>query len=158
KRELARRGVGLEHLIETPDRRTPTYTKPMLRCADTSPQELNRLDIKNRSPMPVTLVREITRRLDQVAHESDAVIVADQVTEPECGIITLAVRERLSEWGERDPHKILFADSRERIGLYHNVIVKPNRLECLGAVGLSGLDRLDLDVVASAARELTART
>src|SRR5262249_33333155 len=32
------------------------------------------------------------------------------------------------------------------------------RLECLGAVGLSGLDRLDLDVVASAARELTART
>src|SRR6478672_373891 len=33
-------------------RRTPTYTKPMLHAAGRPPRELNRLDIKNRTPTP----------------------------------------------------------------------------------------------------------
>src|SRR5438132_13944571 len=34
------------------DRRTPTYTKPMLCQLGQPPRELNRLDIKNRAPLP----------------------------------------------------------------------------------------------------------
>ena len=160
KRELASRGVDLAHVIETPDRRTPTYTKPMLSDARAPARELNRLDIKNRTPMPAMLVRELARRLDQVVAQADAVIVADQVSEPECGVMTLAMRERLAELGQRYPSKIIVADSRERIGLYRNVITKPNRTECLrevanvpGAAGSS-----DESPEASAARLLASRT
>jgi rfaE bifunctional protein kinase chain/domain len=158
KRELSRRGVDLTHVIEVDDRRTPTYTKPMLNDGTGPARELNRLDIKNRHPVPALLVREIARRLDEVVAEADAVIVADQVSEPECGVITLAVRERLAELGRRYSAKILFADSRECIGLYRNVIVKPNRSECLRATGVSHDAGADREAIASAARQLAART
>src|SRR5437764_15032851 len=39
-------------LYVTPQRHTPTYTKPMLGRAGEVPRELNRLDIKNRTPTP----------------------------------------------------------------------------------------------------------
>src|SRR4029453_17180601 len=35
-------------ILSVPERRTPTYTKPML-----GQEELNRLDIKNRTPTPI---------------------------------------------------------------------------------------------------------
>jgi sugar/nucleoside kinase (ribokinase family) len=52
---LLRRGVNVEALIETPDRFTPTYMKPMMRSDEPgalsagggTERELNRLDIKN---------------------------------------------------------------------------------------------------------------
>src|SRR6266404_5231220 len=40
--------VDLTNLVVTSERRTPTYTKPMLCETGKSPRELNRLDIKNR--------------------------------------------------------------------------------------------------------------
>jgi rfaE bifunctional protein kinase chain/domain len=157
KRELAARRVDLTHVIETPDRRTLTYTKPMLSDGTGAARELNRFDVKNRSQMPEMLVREIVRRLDQVVIECDALIVADQVSEPECGVITLAVRERLAELAQRFPTTIRLADSRERIGLFRNVITKPNRAECLRAVGWDAVDAADAVAVADAARQLADR-
>src|SRR5437868_1984911 len=44
----SRPAVDCTNLVLTTERRTPTYTKPMLGTT-----ELNRLDIKNRRPMPV---------------------------------------------------------------------------------------------------------
>lgn len=160
RRELAGRGVDLTQVIETTGRRTPTYTKPMMIDGSGAARELNRLDIKNRAPMPAMLVREIARRLDELVATCDAVIVADQVSEPECGVITLAVRERLAELGQRHAQKILLADSRTRIGLFRNVITKPNESECVRAVGQPASDPGDrgFEGIASAARQLSART
>jgi sugar/nucleoside kinase (ribokinase family) len=44
------------------------------------------------------------------------------------------MRERLAELAERDPGKIVLADSRMRIGLFRNVWLKPNERECLSAL------------------------
>ena len=154
KRQLERLGIDLSYVIEMSDRRTPTYTKPLLGDGITPGQELNRLDIKNHRPTPASVVCEITRRLDELIQCTDVVIVADQVSEPECGVITLAVRERLAVLGQRYSERILFADSRHRIGLFRNVIVKPNVSECLHAV--SGVDNSDDPT--EAARELAQRT
>ena len=44
--------VDLEHFFQTPERRTFSYTKPMMMEAGKSPRELNRLDFKNWSPTP----------------------------------------------------------------------------------------------------------
>ncbi len=116
--------VDAAHVFAAPGRRTPTYTKPMY-----GPKELNRLDIKNRTPTPPTVEEDILARLDAVWPAVDALIVLDQVSEAGCGVVTPRIRDRLAELGERDPAKFVLADSREQIYRFKNVCVKPTRLD-----------------------------
>jgi rfaE bifunctional protein kinase chain/domain len=125
--------VDLAHLVMTSERRTPTYTKPMLNKAGELPRELNRLDIKNRQPLPGDVEAKILERLSANWPAFDVLLVLDQVSEPECGVVTAHVRERLAELGAKDAAKIVIVDSRERIGLFHNAWLKPNERECVGA-------------------------
>jgi bifunctional ADP-heptose synthase (sugar kinase/adenylyltransferase) len=123
--------VVMSDIVVSADRRTPSYNKPMLTEAG-AVRELNRLDVKNRTPTPETVTAELIRRLEAAWDKFDAVLVLDQVSEVECGVITTAVREKLAELGARDPAKFVLADSRERIGLFRNVCVKPNAVEVGG--------------------------
>ncbi|HYH65776.1 MAG TPA: PfkB family carbohydrate kinase, partial [Urbifossiella sp.] len=116
--------VDATHVFAAPGRRTPTYTKPMYGV-----KELNRLDIKNRTPTPAAVEDDILARLDAVWPTVEALIVLDQVSEADCGVVTARVRDRLAELGDRDPSKFVLADSREQIGKFRNVCVKPNEAE-----------------------------
>ncbi len=129
----ATRGVVLSGVVSAPDRRTPTYTKPMLHEAGSPPRELNRLDIKNRTPTPDAVTDAVLALLYSAWPRLDALIVLDQVSEADCGVVTTRVRDHLAQLGERDPGKFVLADSREQIGLFRNVCVKPNESECLAA-------------------------
>jgi bifunctional ADP-heptose synthase (sugar kinase/adenylyltransferase) len=111
-------------IIQAPQRRTPTYTKPML-----GKDELNRLDIKNRTPTPDAIQDHIIELLDEAWPQLDALLVLDQVSEEDCGVVTKKVRDHVAELGAREPEKFVMADSRERIGMFRNVCVKPNRVE-----------------------------
>ncbi|MBN9122429.1 MAG: carbohydrate kinase [Planctomycetes bacterium] len=111
-------------IIQAPQRRTPTYTKPML-----GKDELNRLDIKNRTPTPDAIQEHIIELLDEAWPQLDALLVLDQVSEEDCGVVTRRVREHVAKLAEGDPAKFVMADSRERIGLFRNVCVKPNKRE-----------------------------
>ncbi|HEV3261638.1 MAG TPA: PfkB family carbohydrate kinase [Gemmataceae bacterium] len=111
-------------------RRTPTYTKPLLHRVGESPRELNRLDIKNRTRLPAAAEDGVLRALAEVWPRIDALLVLDQVSEPDCGVVTARVRERLAGLGDADPTKVILADSRERIGLFRSVWLKPNESEC----------------------------
>jgi bifunctional ADP-heptose synthase (sugar kinase/adenylyltransferase) len=115
------------------DRRTPTYTKPMY-----GTKELNRLDIKNRTPISPEVEEGMLGLLEGVWRKCDALIVLDQVSEADCGVVTARVRDRLAELGARDPDKFVLADSRERIGQFRNVCVKPNAEEARKAVHRPG--------------------
>jgi len=117
-------GVDVNGLVIAPDRRTPTYTKPMY-----GTRELNRLDIKNRTPTPGEYENAILERLDALWSRCDALLVLDQVTEEDCGVITARVRDWLAERAGAEPQKFVLADSRVRIGLFHNVCAKPNESE-----------------------------
>lgn len=108
-------------IIADASRRTPTYTKPML-----GTEELNRLDIKNRTATPPAMEERIIALLEEAWPRLDALIVLDQVSEEDCGVVTARVRARLAELASGDPAKFVIADSRERIGLFRNVCVKPN--------------------------------
>ncbi len=134
-RGLDSRGVDVEGLVIRPDRFTPTYTKPMLREADGSEHEINRLDIKNRTPLPKDAEDEVIRRLRGLMPQVHGVIIADQVTEEDCGVITETVREELMTLAQTYPMVAFTADSRARTGLYHDVILKPNAREALLAAG-----------------------
>lgn len=126
--------VEMGDIVVSAERRTPSYNKPMLNDAG-AVRELNRLDVKNRTPTPEGVAREVIHRLEAAWDRFDALLVLDQVSEAECGVITTAVREKLAELGARDPAKFVLADSREQIGLFRNVCVKPNEPECYAAVG-----------------------
>jgi rfaE bifunctional protein kinase chain/domain len=120
-----------------PEFRTPTYTKPMLHQASQPPREMNRFDIKNRTPLPDRVAEKTIRALSELWPEVDALLVMDQVSEADCGVITRQVREAITELGDSNPAKPILADSRERIGLFRSVALKPNQTECLKAVGSS---------------------
>ena len=120
--------VELDGVFAALGRRTPTYTKPMYGA-----KELNRMDIKNRTPTPSSVEDTILKLLDERWPRLDALIVLDQVSEEDCGVVTKRVRERLAELSDKEPGKFVLADSRERIGLFRNVCVKPNMQEVLSA-------------------------
>lgn len=129
-------GVSLDHVYRTERRefRTPTYTKPMLHQPGQPPRELNRLDIKNRRPLSETEAF-VLQALATAWPHLDALLVVDQVSEAECGVVTSAVRLALADLGRRDPAKLILADSRVHIGLFEYVTLKPNQAECGRAVG-----------------------
>src|SRR4051812_17382763 len=52
-------GVFLKYFLTTSQRRTFTYTKPLLLRNHQSPRELNRLDLKNWTPTPVALRKKL---------------------------------------------------------------------------------------------------
>lgn len=143
--------VDLANLVATTERRTPTYTKPMLNQAGALARELNRLDIKNRWPLPSPVETQILDLLTANWSALDVLLVLDQVSEPDCGVVTAKVRDRLAELGAKDSAKIVIVDSRERIGLFRNAWLKPNELECLRAVGHA-------DDLPAALRRLSGRT
>jgi len=115
-------------------RRTPTYTKPLLHRAGEPPRELNRLDIKNRSRTPPAKEERVLGALAEVWPQVDALLVLDQVSEADCGVVTARLRRRLAELGDAEPGKVILADSRERIGLFRSVWLKPNQSECVRAI------------------------
>ncbi len=135
KRALVATGVDLSSLIESRERVTPAYTKPMR-----DGRELNRLDIKNRTPLPRTIEDEIILRWRGLVPRVDGILIVDQVQESNCGIITDRVREAIVTLAREQPDKIFVAESRERIGLFRDVIVQANAREARRATGLPDLE------------------
>ncbi len=159
KRALAAQQVDIDHLLEAPNRFTPTYTKPMMRERDGRTHELNRFDIKNRSPQPDELQQEIISRLQVLAADVDGIIVADQVPEPDCGVITGRVRQAIIALGAQSAAPVICVDSRERIGLFKNVVLKPNAAEALKAVGAAQAgEQTDLAAALAAGEALFRRS
>jgi rfaE bifunctional protein kinase chain/domain len=131
---LSRLGtVDPRGLIIDPERRTPTYVKPMLHEKGRPPRELNRLDIKNRRSMSEALEVKIQSKLVEIWQFIDALVVLDQVSEADCGVITTRIREHITKLAAEVPDRFVLADSRERIGLFRGVCLKPNRAEALRA-------------------------
>ncbi len=134
RRGLQRIGVDTRYLLLRSDLMTPTYTKPMMREPDGRWHELNRLDIKNRQPLPDDLQEQVMDAVRNLLPQVQAVVVSDQVQERNFGVITDKVRETLNQLAKEHPDKIFYADSRERIGEFQNFVIKPNRYEAAKAV------------------------
>ncbi len=155
---LVARGVDIEPLLQQPDRFTPTYTKPMLREADGREHELQRLDIKNRAPLPEAVERALIARLREIVPRVHGVVIADQVPERNCGVITDRVRDEIAALARAHPQQVFITDSRERIGLFREVIVKPNLREASQAVGMTEAETPGLAHAEACAAELNRRT
>jgi bifunctional ADP-heptose synthase (sugar kinase/adenylyltransferase) len=158
RKALAARRCRTEGLFSLPGRMTATYLKPRnCRAADLA-GEHERYDTKDRTPLPRQAEDRILGYLQGLLARVDAVAVQDQVEEEERGVVTARVRERLAELGQLHPAKIFWVDSRSRIGLFRNVMIKVNAREALKQAFRVGADEpADADVV-RAVGELRART
>jgi rfaE bifunctional protein kinase chain/domain len=161
RRGLTERGVDIEPLIERVDLFTPTYTKPIVRESDGREHEIQRLDIKNRSPLPAEVEDLVIGQLRALVPQVGGVIVADQVPETNYGVITDRVRAEIGELALRHPEVVFAADSRARIGLFQHIIVKPNVREAILAVRPDWAGEVnnepDLELVRESGAELFRR-
>ncbi len=148
-------------LFAVPERFTPTYTKPMI-----GDRELNRFDLKNRKTLPTWIEYQIERALDAVAGNVDALIVMDQVSQRNCGAITDRVREKIAEFGRKRTPSIIYADSRQWINEYSDVLIKCNHYEAVGAfhpeydrlTGSLKNEEPDDDLIVESGRRMARRT
>jgi rfaE bifunctional protein kinase chain/domain len=163
KRHLEAIGADYGGLIESDERFTPCYTKPML-LEEGKERELERIDIKNRAPLPQHIELELVELLNDLLPNMDAVLVGDQVQERNYGVVTDRVREAICHLAGQFPEKVFLADSRVRIGEYWNVHLKPNKFEATDAVlgntrpdTARGVD-VTIDQARECAHELRKRT
>ena len=129
--ELQQSGVDTTHIISSSDRHTPVYTKPI---RSSSGEEMERIDIKNRSRTPQELESHIIERLGFLYGQADGMVVLDQVQETNCGVITTKVRKVIAELASSGDRPVL-VDSRSHISSFRNVILKPNADELKGLIG-----------------------
>jgi bifunctional ADP-heptose synthase (sugar kinase/adenylyltransferase) len=125
--------------------RTPTYLKPRDVTDPGLTGEFERYDTKNRKPTPAEVGESVLKALDAVLPELDAVIIADQVEEPECGIITSIVRDALAARALQHSNVIFWADSRKRIQQFRSMIIKPNQFEAVDHKNPRPDEEIELD-------------
>jgi rfaE bifunctional protein kinase chain/domain len=149
-------GVRMDHFLETDERRTFTYGKPLLVYADRPPVELDRLDTKNWTPTPDVVQDRLIAAVESLAENVDAFILMEQVDEAETGVVTRRLRDAVGAIAQRRPKLLVLADSRRGLGDYPPLNFKMNRDELESLVGAE--EDLDLPEVHRAAAELATLT
>ena len=142
RRAMRRLGLDLTGFLTAPGRLTPTYNKPCY-VASTHRgrpvlEELERLDIKNHCPTPAGLQRNLIDHVRQRLSHWDGLVLIDQVTEANCGVLTTCLRRAIAAALGPQPKLVVLADSRTRIGLFKRTILKPNQREAWAALGSQG--------------------
>jgi len=158
RKDLAGLCCNTEYLLADPQRRTPTYLKPRDVTDPSLAGEHNRYDTKNRQPTSVEMQERLAAALDAVLPQVDAVIVADQVAEAECGAVTRRMIEFVADRALRWPYVLFWADSRHRIRQFRRVIIKPNQFEAVGWESPPPDAVVELDRLAAAVRSLRQLT
>lgn len=148
-------GVNLEHFIQTGERRTFTYCKPLVIEPGKSPRELNRLDQKNWTPTSPELDERVSASLKSVLDKVDAWILLSQVDVPETGVLTSRVLQAFGKLIEAKPQMAVLADSRSGLQAFPPVIFKMNASELAAMTGNSASS--GLPEIAKAAQVLARR-
>lgn len=124
-----RKNVSLQHFLSTPDRKTFTYSKPLIMESSGVPRELNRLDQKNWTPTPPSVSARLIASIEAVVDDIDALIVMDQVDRPETGVVTQEVLACVAKIASRYPKLPILADSRQGLAHYPPLSFKMNANE-----------------------------
>ncbi len=128
--------VNLDRFIQTPDRHTFVYRKPLIMHADRAAEELSRLDRKNVRPTPESLRHRLATSLNEVAPEVDAIILMDQVDHPNTGVVTDPVKQAAHHAARQREALPVLADSRLGLGAYPPMGFKMNLHEFKTIAGI----------------------
>src|SRR5688572_10318746 len=122
-------GVRTDCIVESAERHTFTYSKPLLMHKNRAPEELNRLDTKNWTPTPAPLQEQLVQAVRNLAAKVDAMILLDQVDIPETGVVTQSVLEAVRDIAAKNPKLLILADSRRSLRGFPPVSFKMNAAE-----------------------------
>jgi rfaE bifunctional protein kinase chain/domain len=122
---LKNAGVRLDDLITQPGWMTPFYGKVILK-GHHSQQEDARLDFINTQPIRPETEKALIEKVKARLPELDALVVADYQT---IGVVTPVVTNALNQLAEEFSKTLFVVDSRERVGGFHHMVVKPNDIE-----------------------------
>lgn len=152
-RLMAEAGIGTDFLVIAPERLTTGYCKPLRKGLSDVVYEDPHLYFENQTPTPPELEERLLARLEAMLPQVDALLVADYQLH---GVVTPAVRTRLCRAAAAGLPVVV--DSRDRIGLYDAVILKPNEVEAWGMLARTGSPHEATDAeLADVARQLAAR-
>jgi rfaE bifunctional protein kinase chain/domain len=150
-RELESRGLDTSYVLRSRDKVTNTFCKPIRFGISSIAYEDPRLDFLNYEPLSHDKERDLADRLSDISKKVDVLCVCDQLR---YGAITPSIREKVIELGRQGLKVIV--DSRDNIGLFTDVTIKPNEIEAYRAVHSSGDPRnAPIEVLAVAARALS---
>jgi len=121
--------ISTTMLYESDRRITPAYCKPIRHGISNVVYEDPRIDFENFLPLDLKEEETLLTTLERLVDEVDMIVVSDQATP---GVITENVRLLLAKLGQMG--KKIVVDSRERIDLFQDVIIKPNEVEAVAAV------------------------
>ena len=158
RQDLTALRCSTAHLHCDPQRMTPTYLKPRDKTDPSLAGEHERYDTKNRRLTSQGTQQQIIDSLDTLLPQLDAVIIADQVEEEDCGVVTAEVRAALSAAVGGYPGVVFWADSRRRIRQFRGMIIKPNQFEAVGKDNPPPGEKVALAELAQAVRRLRAQT
>lgn len=126
-RAVTERGIDPSLIVGIRHWQTFTYTKFL--NAQTGVEDQPRADFINTKPLPPEAEQRVLANLSAAIEGFDVVLVADQAETSAGGVVTPAVRESLVALAEKHPEKVFLADSRRRLHLFRNIMVKPNQSE-----------------------------
>jgi rfaE bifunctional protein kinase chain/domain len=129
-------GVRLDYFVQTAQRRTFTYTKPLLMRAGQPPEELSRLDIKNWTPTPPAVEEYLRRAVRVLADQVDAIILLEQVDVADTGVLTAGLLTEIGMVAKQHPRLLILADSRRGLGHFPAVTLKMNGAELARSLAL----------------------
>lgn len=127
ERALVARQIDYHMLVASPEMQTFTYSK-LINC-ETGLEDRPRVDFINTKPLPEDVEDQLIANFHANYRSFDVIMVADQAETAQGGVISEALREVIADVAERNPQKIVMADSRYRIDRFRNAIAKPNTME-----------------------------
>lgn len=143
--------VQAAHFLQTPERRTFTYCKPLVLEPGRAPRELNRLDSKNWTPTPLSVRAALNESFHMAAERAHAVILMDQVDLADTGVVTSDLLDAARQKAATNPGVLMLADSRRSLKNWPPVALKMNEREL---VALLGQPLTDLSSIIAAATKL----
>ncbi len=151
--ELINRGIDTGGIIISDKIVTNAYCKPIRKGISGLEYEDPRIDFANYDVLPPEEEEKLLSGLEEVAGEIDVLCVSDQLA---FGCITRRVREKIMEFGRQGLTVVV--DSRDRIAMYTDVILKPNEIEGYRAVyGGNAPEGAAFEELLAAARILSQR-
>ena len=136
--ELKKRGIGDENLVMSDEVITNAYCKPIRMGISHVEYEDPRLDFCNYKPLPAIAEKRLLANMDRLVKELDVLCVSDQLA---YGCITPVIRQQIIKYALEGLTVVV--DSRDRIGLYRGVTVKPNEIEGWRVIHGSDASRAD---------------
>jgi D-glycero-beta-D-manno-heptose-7-phosphate kinase len=152
-KKLQEAGINTDSIVLSEKAVTNAYCKPIRQGISHIGYEDPRLDFNNYETLPCEDEAKLMELLCQCAGDVDVICISDQL---QYGCITPIIREKIISLAKEGLRVVV--DSRDRIGLYNGVILKPNEVEGMRAVDVEmKAEKLRLEDYVATAKILAER-